>query len=295
MAEPQNAQDFGAGNGTDPTGSDASSELPERFQGMSAADIAKQFADYEAQTAPAMRAYEDAQRYGGYDQVKEAYINAYNQNQQYAQYLQQLQAQQNMQSPPSQQQSGDDWTSQWDYLSSTEQAQRLNAHVAQQLERQAQQYYQQALQALRQEMQAETATMRNQFDVFRAMLEQQKQNPALDARELLQTTADLAQAPTEQLMALAAQRIHERSGARDAEIKRLAEEQFQKRMATWEQEQRNKELASITDGGSDFFTPFRRDENYKPTSNSIIAQTVRDRLLNGGSSTGLTPAHFIPD
>ena len=297
MAEPQYDPN-GLGNGA-PDSSEANGNLPDRFAGMSAEQIAEQYQQYEQETTrrmqelePAWQAYQELQPYGGYDALKQAYAQTYNE---YQTLLQQVNGQQMNQQPTQsnyQQPSGDDWIpSNWDYLSPQEQAQRIAQHNLQQLSQVADQYRQQLRQELQAEQRAELEKQRREFDVYRSVLDRQRKEPELDATQLLQEAVGISQAPPERLMDVAARILADKSGKSQAEIERLAQERFEQMKATWEQEQQNRELSSLNDGGDAFpFGQFRNPETGAVPSKQEVERRVMEKAIQSGE---FNRAHFI--
>jgi len=297
MAEPQYDPN-GLGNGA-PNSSEATGNLPERFAGMTVEQIVAQYQQHEEETArrmqelePAQQVFDELQRYGGYDAFKQEYARAYNENQQLRQYLQQAGNQQMSPQQPQNgnSQQGEDWTADWDYRTPQQQAQILAQQVMQQMNQQAESYYNRAVQNLQEQQRQFQSQQERMFDIYRNVIDQQRHDPNLDARELLNETVGLQNAPPDKLMGIAARLLADKSGASQAEIDRLANERFEQLKATWEQEQANRELSSINDGGNAFpFGQFRQGEQNGPPSQQEVERRVMEKALQSGE---FNRAHF---
>lgn len=298
MAEPQYDPN-GLGNGA-PDSSEANGSLPERFQGMTAEQIAAAYEQYEQETTrrmqelePARQAYEELQPYGGYDALKAAYAQTYNE---YQNLLNQVGGQQvnpqQYQNGHQPQQPSEDWTQDWDYRTPQQQAQIIAQQVLQQMNQQAESYYSRALQQLQEQNKQEHERQRREFDVYRSVLDRQRQNPDLDATQLLQEAVSISNSPPERLMDVAARMLADKTGKSQAEIERLAQERFEQMKADWEQEQQNRELSSLNDGGDAFpFGQFRDPETGAVPSRQETERRVMEKLLSDPNS-GFTKAHF---
>jgi len=156
---------------------------------------------------------------------------------------------------------------------------------------QLQQYGQRLYEEAMQRFQGEHATMRREFDIFRSVLDAQRQNPDLDANQLLQQALTISQSNPQQLLELATKAVMNQDGRQtEAEARR----QFEQWKSEYELEQQNKQLAAIQGQGAQTFRGMfpELDSGANYADAAKVQNDVVQKLLNDPDS-GLTPAHFI--
>lgn len=306
MAEPAGPE----GNGVDATASPvtdngASFQVPERFQGKSAEDIARSYAELEQMHGRQMQElqpYLDAQKkyeqYGGIEGLEQSYGQLWNTLQSYMQNAGQPQQPQQAQQPiqnyaqdaNAMPQQG--WDQDWDMLTPREQAQRMMEMVRQDAVQNAQQLVQQLYQQGINQFDQRFGTLERQFDIYKSVLETQRQYPDIDTNQMLQQALEISKATPQQLLELATKSVLNSDEKRqEAAAKELFEQWKADEML---RQQNERQAALLNRGGQTLRSqlPQSQEGNNDPFDPDQTRAAIIDRLTKDPDS-GLNLEHFI--
>jgi hypothetical protein len=218
-------------------------ESDSRFKGKTAEDVWNAYRNAESQIGQmgqyktfADQVNQYAQQFGGLENLLNAARYGLEQYQRAAQHQQPNQGQQ--QQPQA-------WIENWDVMTPQQQATVLQQVVTSQALQQIQPYAQQIADQIRNELRQEYANQARQWDIYQKVLpralEIQQQNPALGMQQILQNMVQLAQSGPDALMDLAIN-----SMTQEQRMKAQAEALAQAKIADFQQQEKNRQLASLT-------------------------------------------------
>jgi hypothetical protein len=129
----------------------------------------------------------------------------------------------------------------WEAYTPREQAQRMHQILMGAIGQYGRTYADQLRNELAQGVQAQTGGLQRQWEIFNLVMQKKAEDPTLNVEQVLSTMLSLANSTPQQLMGLAVNNL-----GMENRIKREAEAQSAARIADFQQQQRNQQLASLT-------------------------------------------------